>query len=145
MFNVRNICILLLGLVLIIAIFAMKKEEANDIVIIYKSKDNSSQNLSWFNDFFIDNNQVNIECIISFMNNTNTIKKVMIFGYFEEDVKGGLLKSDRLSGYYNDDIIIELVPGENKYLKIIFKGEYGGKNIKQNRNLPKRIEIKIIQ
>jgi len=60
-------------------------------------------------------------------------------------VKGGLLKENKLFGYYNDNKIIELVPGENKYLEIIFRGEFGGTGVKHDRNLPRKIEIHIVE
>jgi len=53
-----------------------------DVTIIYKSKNNPGELLSCFNDFTIENNQVNIRCKISFMNNTDAMKKIMIMGFF---------------------------------------------------------------
>jgi len=145
MFNIKTIGKILFGVILVSNIYGMGKKEVNDVTIVYKSNTNSSASLSFFNDFSIENNQVNIRCLISFMNNTNTIKKIMIVGFFDEDVKGGLLKENKLFGYYNNNVIIELVPGENKFMEIIFRGEFGGRGVKHDRNLPKKMEIHIIE
>jgi len=99
---------------------------------------------SFFSDFYVTNGMVCIKCEIYVQNTFDVAKTVMFSATSEDDKNGGLLKEALLIGYQEDlkSDIFQVEPGEN-CLSLYFVGEFGGKNVKQNRLLP-QIAMQIV-
>ena len=117
------------------------KEKENKILEIIEEK-------SFFNDFKVIDEKVLIECKITIKNNSDKNLSFKINAVFEDDVNLGLLKYKTLEGYKNDLINNIFTISANEiieYCQIIFIGESAGNYQKANRNLPKEINIILLE
>ena len=127
------LCVILLGL------SSKKNKEA---IIIDKEH-------SYFHDFKIYNDKVYMYCTITLENITDNDLLFSIFAESYEDKVNGLITNERMKGYEWEidektrdmkvtDKKIFFINGKQKIseLKIVFIGEHGSGNMKDNRNLP---------
>lgn len=127
------LCVILLGL------FSKKNKEA---IIIDKEH-------SYFHDFKIYNDKVYMYCTITLENITDNNLSFSIFAESYKDKVNGLITNERMKGYKWEidektrdmkvtDKKIFFINGKQKIsgLKIVFIGEHGSGNMKDNRNLP---------
>ena len=127
------LCVILLGLL------SKKNKEA---IIIDKEH-------SYFHDFKIYNGKVYMYCTITLENITDNDLLFSIFAESYEDKVNGLITNERMKGYEweIDEKTIDMKVTDKKIffinrkqkiseLKIVFIGEHGSGNMKDNRNLP---------
>ena len=127
------LCVILLGLL------SKKNKEA---IIIDKEH-------SYFHDFKIYNGKVYMYCTITLENITDNDLSFSIFAESYEDKVNGLITNERMKGYEWEidektrdmkvtDKKIFFINRKQKIseLKIVFIGEHGSGNMKDNRNLP---------
>ena len=127
------LCVILLGLL------SKKNKEA---IIIDKEH-------SYFHDFKIYNGKVYMYCTITLENITDNDLLFSIFAESYEDKVNGLITNERMKGYEWEidektrdmkvtDKKIFFINRKQKIseLKIVFIGEHGSGNMKDNRNLP---------
>ena len=127
------LCVILLGLL------SKKNKEA---IIIDKEH-------SYFHDFKIYNGKVYMYCTITLENITDNDLSFSIFAESYEDKINGLITNERMKGYEWEidektrdmkvtDKKIFFINRKQKIseLKIVFIGEHGSGNMKDNRNLP---------
>ena len=127
------LCVILLGLL------SKKNKEA---IIIDKEH-------SYFHDFKIYNGKVYMYCTITLENITDNNLSFSIFAESYEDKVNGLITNERMKGYEWEidektrdmkvtDKKIFFINRKQKIseLKIVFIGEHGSGNMKDNRNLP---------
>ena len=127
------LCVILLGLL------SKKNKEA---IIIDKEH-------SYFHDFKIYNGKVYMYCTITLENITDNNLSFSIFAESYKDKVNGLITNERMKGYEWEidektrdmkvtDKKIFFINGKQKIseLKIVFIGEHGSGNMKDNRNLP---------
>ena len=127
------LCVILLGL------SSKKNKEA---IIIDKEH-------SYFHDFKIYNDKVYMYCTITLENITDNNLSFSIFAESYKDKVNGLITNERMKGYEWEidektrdmkvtDKKIFFINGKQKIseLKIVFIGEHGSGNMKDNRNLP---------
>ena len=98
---------------------------------------------SWFNDFEVQGEQVRLRCHLVLCNEGEKPQTVHLVGVFREDA-GKLLRYARLNAAHPEDedsFDFVLMPGKN-VCDVVFIGEHGLENVKQNRLLP---EIEIIR
>ncbi|HBL84644.1 MAG: hypothetical protein A2Y17_10950 [Clostridiales bacterium GWF2_38_85] len=100
---------------------------------------------SFFWDFDIVDNQVQIQCFVTLINNTDTDKTVTITGHFPDDVENGLLKEADLTAVdENGETAKFVVSADSEQpFEVIFIGQCGGGNTKHDKNLPD-IDITVI-
>lgn len=127
------LCVILLGLL------SKKNKEA---IIIDKEH-------SYFHDFKIYNGKVYMYCTITLENITDNNLSFSIFAESYKDKVNGLITNERMKGYEweIDEKTREMKVTDKKIffinrkqkiseLKIVFIGEHGSGNMKDNRNLP---------
>ena len=127
------LCVILLGLL------SKKNKEA---IIIDKEH-------SYFHDFKIYNGKVYMYCTITLENITDNDLLFSIFAESYKDKVNGLITNERMKGYEWEidektrdmkvtDKKIFFINRKQKIseLKIVFIGEHGSGNMKDNRNLP---------
>ena len=127
------LCVILLGLL------SKKNKEA---IIIDKEH-------SYFHDFKIYNGKVYMYCTITLENITDNDLSFSIFAESYKDKVNGLITNERMKGYEWEidektrdvkvtDKKIFFINRKQKIseLKIVFIGEHGSGNMKDNRNLP---------
>lgn len=127
------LCVILLGLL------SKKNKEA---IIIDKEH-------SYFHDFKIYNGKVYMYCTITLENITDNNLSFSIFAESYKDKVNGLITNERMKGYEWEidektrdmkvtDKKIFFINRKQKIseLKIVFIGEHGSGNMKENRNLP---------
>ena len=127
------LCVILLGLL------SKKNKEA---IIIDKEH-------SYFHDFKIYNGKVYMYCTITLENITDNDLSFSIFAESYEDKINGLITNERMKGFEWEidektrdmkvtDKKIFFINRKQKIseLKIVFIGEHGSGNMKDNRNLP---------
>jgi hypothetical protein len=133
-----NFFVLLFPFLVILSCNSLKIN--NDLELIIKE--------SYFNDFRIIDDKVYIECKITIKNNTDKNIKYRINAIFKDDVRIGLLKNEILEGY-NENLennIFNISANETiKYQKIIFIGDFAGNYKKFNRELPKKINVILME
>jgi hypothetical protein len=98
---------------------------------------------SWFNDFEVQGEQVRLRCHLVLCNDGEKPQTVHLVGVFREDA-GKLLRYARLYAAHPEDedsFDFVLMHGKN-VCDVVFVGEHGLENVKQNRLLP---EIEIIR
>lgn len=98
---------------------------------------------SQFNHFEVIEDDVIFYCTICIENTSNTTYDIQIYGVFDFDVKGGLIKDSRMLGHTMSnptDTIFHVIPGEQTY-QVVFSGEYAGRPVKHDRLLP---ELEIV-
>ena len=97
---------------------------------------------SYYDDFYVKNNKVYINCILSIYNDSKKNQKFYIRAKYSEDVGKLLLNNNYLK--INEEAqekVIELKPKEKQTLNALFEGDFGGKSQKANRLLPSKIQI----
>jgi hypothetical protein len=103
---------------------------------------------SFFNDFEVVDDKVFIKCIITVKNNTENNIQYKINAIFEDDVRIGLIRNEKLEGYTEDLMSnVFTIPANEtvKYQTVIFVGEFAGNYRKYNRELPKEINIILLE
>ncbi len=132
----KKIIILLVIVFFILGLFcglARKNRETNPVKIDYQK--------SFFQDFYVENNVVNVKCSLYIYNDYEQDKKFYIRAKSSEDV-GKLLNNEDLRINENGkEKIFELKANEGRTIDVIFEGEFGGVNQKSDRKLPNEIEI----
>lgn len=100
---------------------------------------------SYFSDFEVVGQQVNIKCYVTLKNTFNENKTVELAALFPDDVRFGLLQSSTLSGVHLDSLEGRFaVPAKSqKAFEVLFIGNFAGTNRKHDRLLPE-IEIVIV-
>ena len=100
------------------------------------------ENTSYFSDFEIEKDKVNVNCHISLANEFREEKKVTLSAFLPEDVKGGLLKEKEMKALDENgaERVFNLRANETTEFDVVFVGDFGGTNQKHDRDLP---EIKI--
>ena len=125
--------------VILLSLLSKKNKEA---IIIDKEH-------SYFHDFKIYNGKVYMYCTITLENITDNDLLFSIFAESYEDKVNGLITNERMKGYEWEidektrdmkvtDKKIFFINRKQKIseLKIVFIGEHGSGNMKDNRNLP---------
>ena len=135
----KPLWLLAIGLLTAVLCFCTK---SNPMMQVIKLTEESS----YFNDFTVKNNKVYMNCALVIENISTKGVTVRIKASSPQDVSGGLLKSAGLHGFSKDlaTDTFTLSTGENQ-ITVIFIGEYGGTNIKQNRLLPENISFDLIK
>ncbi|MBQ5398327.1 MAG: hypothetical protein IIU14_02695 [Ruminococcus sp.] len=107
---------------------------SKDIVLI--------EDESWYNDFSVKNNTVNIMCVLTFKNNSDKEKRFYLTGDFSEDQRLGLVRDKELRGvdYDTKSELLTIEGNKKRTYNYVFKGDFAGKKQKANRLLPE-IEI----
>jgi hypothetical protein len=116
------------------------KNQKLGLEIIYKK--------SWFNDFEVIDDKVLIKCTITIKNNTGNNIEYRINAIFNDDVRIELLRNETLEGYKEDLVTNVFTISSNEtieYEKIVFIGEFAENNQKHDRNLPKKINIILLE
>ena len=110
-----------------------KNREINPVRIDYQK--------SFFHDYNIENNIVNMKCELRIYNVNEQDKKFHIRAKSPEDV-GKLLHDENLRINENgQEKVFELKANESSNIDVVFEGEFGGTNQKLDRELPNEIEI----
>lgn len=133
--------IIILGVILfIVGLFcgiatgiSRKNRESNPVRINYQK--------SFFQDFSVEDNIVNIKCSLYIYNVYEQDKKFYIRATSSEDVGKLLNKEDLIVQENGKEKIFELKANESNTFDIVFEGEFGGINQKVDRQLPNNIEI----
>ena len=125
--------------VILLGLLSKKNKEA---IIIDKEH-------SYFHDFKIYNGKVYMYCTITLENITDNDLSFSIFAESYKDKANGLITNERMKGYEweIDEKTIDMKVTDKKIffinrkqkiseLKIVFIGEHGSGNMKDNRNLP---------
>ena len=131
-------------IVLIILITCMIYPQRRNKLIIILDKENS-----YFHSFEVKDGKVYMYSEISLENTSNKQVRFKIFANSYEDEKNALLSDKRMEGYewvIDEDSRKAKITNNNIFslkgkekitgLKIVFVGKHGGKNVKQDRNLP---------
>jgi hypothetical protein len=103
---------------------------------------------SWFSDFEVIDDKVLIKCKIAIKNNTENNIEYRINAIFKDDVRIGLLRKETLEGYKEDLVTNVFTISANETIeneKIVFIGEFAGNYQKHDRNLPKKINIILLE
>ncbi|MBE6944717.1 MAG: hypothetical protein E7459_01340 [Ruminococcaceae bacterium] len=93
---------------------------------------------SYFSDFFVKEELVEIRCYLCIENPTPKDVQVIVIATFNADQKAGLLKERRIAGVLAeqpDQVVLTIPPGGAE-LYVNFYGTYDGLPKKQNRLLP---------
>ena len=139
-----KIALIILGIVLfIVGLFcgiatgiSRKNRETNPIRINYQK--------SFFQDFNVENDVVNIKCKLYIYNVYDEDKSFYIKAKSSEDV-GTLLSDENLIIKENGkEKVFELKANESVNIDVVFEGKYGGTNQKKDRRLPDDIRIEYI-
>jgi hypothetical protein len=96
---------------------------------------------SAYSRFYVQNDKVFINCIITIKNNSDEPRKFSLCAIMNDDLKGGLLKQPKIYAFYNDKKAIFNIKSDTKQTyDVVFVGDYGGNLQKHDRSLP-QIEI----
>jgi len=100
---------------------------------------------SWFSDFEVVGDKVNIKCYVTLLNTFDEDKKVTLSAVFPDDVKLGLLKEEKLFAKDSKGEKAEytLLYGFRSGFYVTFVGDFGGVNMKHDRLLPE-IEVTVV-
>lgn len=110
-------------------------EAQNTGIIIHEDR-------SMLVDFYQEDGIVHMVCKIELENPSASTQKFNIVGYSAEDVNTGLLLQPKLIGYneYNTELFV--LEANSRVMVIVdFQGEYAGKLVKTDREIPNTIEI----
>lgn len=115
-----------------------KDEDGMDSQMACKDGVEFIEESSFFDDFYIADDQVELFCYIYIQNHTLIQQTIQIQGDFLEDWESGLL-SERILLAQNLDTgesLFDIPPGESR-IHLVFRCDYGGGTTqKQNRLLP---------
>lgn len=100
---------------------------------------------SFFSDFSIIKNNVDINCYITIKSTYSKDIKVKLTANMEDDFNSGLLKKAELLGINkaNGEKLFQIPAKTTKSFDVVFSGEFGGNDKKINRLLP-NIVVEII-
>lgn len=127
--------------ILVLLIVALLSACGDDASHAVKLNEKSSQ----LCDFTVENDQVNVTCILAINNQTGEEKKIRITAISTEDVAVGLLQSPELTGFDTDsgsDVFV--LPKGETTITVVFIGQFGGTEKKCDRLIPDEITIDII-
>lgn len=137
----KKLLLLTVPIVLAICILGYNKifnGENNKLSVVEKD--------SYYSDFLVSDDMVEIECHITIKNDNDTNKTVNISTLMPADVTGGLLKESPIYALDESgnkiDFLIE--KESEKSFEVTFIGEYGGTNKKQNKLLPE-IVLEVVE
>jgi hypothetical protein len=93
---------------------------------------------SYFSDFEVSGDSVLVYCVVTLENHNHKGIRLKLNGNFEEDVTIGLLKSENLTATNRGDNsqIFTLPANARATFDVVFVGEFGGTNMKNDRLLP---------
>lgn len=92
---------------------------------------------SWFDTFYVKNDQVFIECSVTIQNRSHRDAYVKLSAELEADAKHGLLKSAVIPGFSKKGKDHFLIKADSqKEYAVVFVGDFAGNPVKQNRDLP---------
>lgn len=93
---------------------------------------------SCFSEFSIVEDQVLIRCEITVKNPFDAPQQFTLEAVLPEDVKGGLLKKERITGWDKslEETAFTIEGEKEEHFTVIFVGAFAGNPQKQNRNLP---------
>lgn len=121
------------------------------LVFICFSFSNSSQPIidlqsSYFDDFYVESGTVHMECLLKIINRSSKDIKFKLVAYSYEDSENGLLADPRMNGYDMEAQTYDLSikAATTKAYNIDFIGKHFNANIKQDRLLPNKIQILVI-
>lgn len=138
----RNKVCFLLGtvmcMVMICGIYLKEKTEQSKIRLIRSD--------SYYSDFTVLGEKVNIECHLVLENTYNSSKVVRLYALFPGDLENGLLKEAKLYAVDKKNRVAEFVidEKEKKAIDVTFIGDFAGNNQKISRALP-QIEVEIVK
>ena len=112
---------------------SIKNRETNPVRIDYQK--------SFFQDFDVENNIVNIKCYLYIYNVYEQDRKFYIRAKSSEDVGKLLNNEDLIINENGEEKVFELKANESSNIDVVFEGEFGGTNQKLDRELPNEIEI----
>jgi hypothetical protein len=121
--------------------FACKHENIEELEADHMATVEFVEEGSFFDDFTIKDNQVELWCNICVNNKTKNQQIIRIQGDFFEDWKSGLLKERIIDAQapLSGETQFVIPPGESR-IHLVFCGTYGEGDIqKQNRLLPQII------
>ena len=128
----RKIIFFTIILCSIAVIFSLCKKivKPEDVYIDYSN--------SYFSNFYIEGDTVKFLCSISIVNSGKTEKTIELSASSQKDCEGGLLKSPTLVAEVenHESAIIIIPPKSKKEIDVIFSGQHGESNIKEDRLLP---------
>lgn len=99
---------------------------------------------SWFSDFEVEGDQVHFKCFLRLQNTTDRAQTISIYGIFNEDVRGGLVKESRLLAHDTFEpksTTFYLPAGAEISAVVTFTGTFAGTMQKYDRLLP---ELEIV-
>ena len=91
---------------------------------------------SWFSDFAVINDKLDIYCDCTFINNTEQAQRIRVRADFSEDVALGLVKHEHLIGANSDGETEFTVARGRTEVELVFRDDFGGTAQKTNRLLP---------
>ena len=100
---------------------------------------------SWFSNYEVVGDEVHFNCILRLQNTTNQAKAVAVYGKFDEDVRGGLVKESRLLAHDANELqttTFYLAAGAEISVAVTFTGTFAGTAEKHDRLLP---ELEIVK
>ena len=100
---------------------------------------------SYYIDYEINNDQVEIQCYITIKNTYNINKTIELSATLPDDKTNGLLKTSLIYAKSSDGTIskFEIESNSTASFEVTFIGDFGGKNIKQDRLLPEIVITEI--
>ncbi len=113
----------------------------------FSDKVNINYKNSFFNDFYINNGEVFVQCKIYFLDSSILNQKFKLRAYFPEDVQSGFLKDTPIYAIDdNGNIKTFELTSESVFnsVDVVFKGYNNGYPSKDNRLLPE-IEVVYIE
>lgn len=107
--------------------------------------DSSNSNYSFFNDFSVKDDTVNINCYVVLENTSNKQQTFKLIGYLPDDV-GKLLVNKKIIAVNKkgEERLFTIPANTTKSFNVAFAGKYAGTYQKANKLLPE-IEIQIIE
>ncbi|MBQ6431435.1 MAG: hypothetical protein IJJ99_06150 [Oscillospiraceae bacterium] len=130
----RTICVLLL-----LCIAASVAACASDKCCVVLRKEDS-----WFSDFEVVGDRVQFKCLLCLKNTADRAQTVSVYGNFDEDVRGGLVKESRLLAHDTSEPMrtaFYISAGAEISVEVTFTGTFAGTMEKQDRLLP---ELEIV-
>ncbi len=124
-------------IVMVMVLFCSCEKNKEDVKILKSD--------SWFHEFYIKDDKVFIKCEITIQNCGDKDRYINLLANMEEDKNNGLLKSSIVSGYDKKGNDKFFIPAKSKKnWEVLFIGDFAGKAVKQNRNLP-MIDVVVIK
>lgn len=127
----RKLCTLLAAILILASLGGCTKEEPTVPKVGFLPYE------SYTLDYTVKEEQVQIRCVLSLVNQGTEACRIRIYGDFPEDA-GTLLKQARLTAVIGatGEETITLEPGTIRELGVVFTGDFGGQAVKTDRLLP---------